>query len=114
MQQNLNHARAKPAHMASRKTKPVPNHHGYGDIRVSRYMALYIAQIGWFGLGVYLFWGAFWPSTCTPQNLFDVYACSMMLPENGGWQEASLLTWLWATPILIMLEISRRMGRDRD
>ena len=92
--------------------KRFPTHHGNGELKVSRYLALYVAQIGWFALGVYLYWGAFWPSTCTPHGLIEMYGCSMRLPESGGWREAALLTWLWATPILILLEVSRRMGKD--
>ncbi|TIX48877.1 hypothetical protein [Alteraurantiacibacter aquimixticola] len=98
----------------SRGAKRFPTHHGYGDVRVSRYFALYMAQAGWLGLGLYLYFGAFWPSTCTPENVLEVYGCSMMLPESGGWREASLLTWLWATPILILLEISRRFSKGDD
>lgn len=97
--------------MTSRGGKRFPTHHGYGEIKLSRYAVLYVAQASWLALGVYLYWGAFWPSTCTPQNLLDIYACSMRLPESRGWREAALLTWLWATPILILLEISRRMGK---
>lgn len=99
--------------MASRINR-FPTHHGYGEVRLSRYFALYLAQVGWLVLGVYLYWGAFWPSTCTPQNLLEIYGCSMRLPENGGWREAALLTWLWSTPLLIALEISRRVGRSQD
>lgn len=100
--------------MASQGSKRFPTHHGYGEVKLSRYFALYIAQIGWLALGVFLYWGAFWPSTCTPENLLEIYGCSMRLPESGGWREAALLTWLWATPILIALEISRRFGKSDD
>ena len=79
---------------------------------MSRYFVLYAAQIGWFALGVFLYWGALWPSTCTPENLLEIYPCSMRLPESGGWREGALLTWLWSTPILLVLEISRRLGKD--
>ena len=91
-----------------------PTHHGYGELKVSRYLVLYIGQIFWLLLGIYLYWNAFWPSTCTPENLLEIYSCSLRLPESGGWHEAVLLTWLWATPILITLEISRRLGRSKD
>jgi len=100
--------------MASPGSKRFPTHHGYGEVKVSRYFALYISQVGWLVLGVFLYWGAFWPSTCTPADLIEIYGCSMRLPENGGWREAALLTWLWATPILIALEISRRVGKSND
>lgn len=100
--------------MSSHGANRFPTHHGYGEVRVTRYLALYIAQVFWVGLGVYLYWDAIWPSTCTPDNLFEIYACSMHLPENGGWREASLLTWLWSTPMLIGLEISRRVGKGKD
>ena len=95
----------------SNGVKHLLTHHGYGEIKVSRYLALYVAQVGWVVLGAYLYWGAFWPSTCTPGNLLEIYGCSMRLPENGGWREAALLTWLWSTPILILLEVSRRWNK---
>ena len=91
-----------------------PTHHGYGEVKTSRYMVLYVAQLGWIALGVYLMFTAYWPSTCTPDNLFEVYGCSMRLPESGEWREAALLTWLWSTPILISLELSRRFARSQD
>lgn len=101
--------------MKQRGAHRYPTHHGYGEIKVSRYFVLYLSQIAWLVLGLYLYAGAYWPSTCQPANLFEIYACSIRLPEDGGgWREASLLTWLWATPILIMLEISRRLGKDQD
>ena len=98
--------------MASTGSKRFPTHHGYGEVKISRYLVLYVAQIGWLALGAYLYWGAFWPSTCTPENLLDVYTCSIRLPENGGWREAALLTWLWSTPLLIALELSRRFSKN--
>ena len=88
-----------------------PTHYGCNEIGVSRYLVLYFSQVCWLALGVVLYWGAFWPSTCTPENVLEIYGCSMRLPENGGWREAALLTWLWATPILIALEISRRVNK---
>lgn len=91
-----------------------PNHYGYGELKLSRYLVLYIAQIAWFVLGAGLFWGSMWPSTCTPDNVIKLYSCSMLLPESGGWREAALLTWLWATPMLIVMEVSRRMGQNKD
>lgn len=98
-----------------RQNNRFPTHHGYGEIRVSRYFVLYLSQVAWVALGFYLYSGAYWPSTCQPTDLFQVYACSMRLPEDGGgWREAALLTWLWATPILIMLEVSRRVGKSKD
>ncbi len=89
--------------MSSYGANRFPTHHGYGDVRITRYLALYLAQAGWIALGIYLYFHAMWPPSCMPDNLWGVYACSIYLPENGGWQEASLLTWLWATPILVML-----------
>ena len=101
--------------MKQRGNNRYPTHYGYGEIKLSRYFVLYLSQIAWIVLGVYLYAGAYWPSTCMPENLLEIYACSMRLPEDGGgWREASLLTWLWATPILVMLEISRRWGQSKD
>ena len=89
-------------------------HHGYGEIKLSRYFALYLAQAGWIVLGVFLYYGAFWPSTCTPENLLEAYACSLRLPESHALREAALLTWMWGTPILIILELSRRFSSAKD
>jgi hypothetical protein len=95
----------------AKKRNRFPTHYGYGEIGLSRYFVLYMAQVGWFALGVYLYWDAFWPSTCRPDNLLEIYTCSTRLPENGGWREGALLTWLWATPILILLDVTRRFNR---
>lgn len=84
-----------------------PTHHGHGELGLSRYIVLYLAQAGWVILGIFLYWDAFWPSSCTPEGLLETYACSAQLPENGGWREAALLTWLWSTPLLIALDLLR-------
>jgi len=89
-------------------------HHGYGEIKLSRYFALYLAQAGWLVLGGFLYWDAFWPSTCQPENLLQAYVCSLRLPESHALREAALLTWMWGTPILILLEISRRWSESRE
>ncbi|AKQ40917.1 hypothetical protein CP97_00925 [Aurantiacibacter atlanticus] len=99
--------------MKSRAHKRFPTHHGYGEVKVSRYFVLYVSQALWLMLGVFLYSGAYWPSTCQPETLVEIYVCSPRLPlDGGGWREASLLTWLWATPILVALEISRRFNAD--
>lgn len=98
----------------SHGAKRYPTHHGHGEVKVTRYFALYLSQISWIGLGVYLYWNAYWPSSCRPEDLLQIYGCSMRLPESGGWREAALLTWLWATPILLMLEISRHFFKGDE
>ena len=62
-----------------------PHLHGNGDVAVSRYFALYLAQAGWLALGAYLFANAYWPSTCRPDNFLEVYQCSIKLADNRGW-----------------------------
>jgi hypothetical protein len=88
-----------------------PQLHGNGEVAVSRYFALYLAMASWLGLGVYLFANAYWPSTCRPHGILEVYQCSIKLADNRAWVESSLMTWLWSTPILVMLEISRQYDR---
>lgn len=88
--------------------------YGVKTVPVSRYFALYFAQAGWLLLGAYLFSKAYWPSTCTPGTLFQVYGCSVRLPETRNWVETALLTWLWSTPILLALEVSRRMNAFKN
>ncbi len=83
-------------------------YHGMADLGWSRYFALYTAQLGWVLLGVWFLRNAYWPSTCTPSSLYEVYACSLQLPQNRHFIEAALFTWLWSTPILILLDVSRR------
>jgi hypothetical protein len=89
----------------------VPHLHGNGEVAVSRYFALYLAQVGWLVLGVYLFAHAYWPSSCRPETFLEVYSCSMRLAENRGWIETGLMTWLWSTPILLTLEAMRHYDR---
>ena len=83
-------------------------YHGKADLGLSRYFAMYLAQAGWILLGVYLLKNAYWPSSCRPDTFVELVACSIRLPESRNWVEAALLTWLWSTPILVMLDISRR------
>lgn len=83
-------------------------YHGTADLGLSRYFAMYLAQAGWILLGVYLLKNAYWPSSCRPDTLVEVMTCSIRLPESRNWVEAALLTWLWSTPILVLLDISRR------
>src|SRR5687767_413695 len=90
-----------------------PHLHGNGDVAVSRYFALYLAQAGWVALGVYLFMNAYWPSSCRPEGFLEVYQCSMRLADQRGWIESSLMTWLWSTPILVGLEFMRHYNRFR-
>jgi hypothetical protein len=92
-------------------TRNYPHLHGNGEVAVSRYFALYLAQAGWVALGVYLLSNAYWPSTCRPDNFFEVYGCSMRLADQRGWIESVLMTWLWSTPILVALEFLRHYGR---
>ena len=87
--------------------------HGVEPVGVSRYLALYVTQVGWLALGAFLLTQAYWPSTCRPHDMLEVYGCSAMLPEGGGWVEAVLTTWLWTTPILVVLEVMRRFKKPR-
>lgn len=83
-------------------------YHGTAEHALSRYFALYVAQAGWILLGVYFLRNAYWPSSCTPHTITEVYLCSPRLPESRHFIETALSTWLWTTPILILLDISRR------
>lgn len=83
-------------------------YHGVPDHGLSRYLALYLTQFGWVLLGIYFLRNAYWPSTCTPHTVVEVFACSPRLPESRHFVETALFTWLWTTPILILLDVSRR------
>ena len=83
-------------------------YHGMADHGLSRYFALYVTQLGWVMLGVYFLKNAYWPSSCTPSSLLQIYVCSPRLPESRNFIETALFTWLWTTPILILLDVSRR------
>jgi hypothetical protein len=39
--------------------------------------------------------------------------CSIHLPDNRGVIESALMTWMWSTPMLLGLELSRRFGGPR-
>ena len=91
-----------------------PGHlHAASPVAMSRYFALYAAQIGWIVLGAYLWNHAYWPSTCRPHGLIEVFKCSLHLADQRGWVESGLMTWLWSTPMLIGLELSRRLNKPR-
>ena len=83
-------------------------YHGMSDLGASRYFALYVTQLGWVLLGMWFMRHAYWPSTCQPSSLYEIYACSTQLPNERHFIEAALFTWLWSTPILILLDVSRR------
>ena len=87
--------------------------HGKSEVATSRYFALYLAQACWIALGAYLLAHAYWPSTCRPDEFIEVVQCSLRLADQRGWIESSLMTWLWSTPILVALEILRRVDRFR-
>ncbi|HWK41567.1 MAG TPA: hypothetical protein VNR60_06510 [Croceibacterium sp.] len=91
----------------------LPKIYGEAPVAASRYFALYAAQLGWLALGFYLLSHAVWPSTCEPGNLLEIYSCSGRLADQRGWLESALMTWLWTTPILIALEISRRFSKQQ-
>jgi hypothetical protein len=83
-------------------------YHGMADHGLSRYFALYVTQLGWVMRGVYVLKNAYWPSSCTPSSLVQIFECSPRLPESRNFIETALFTWLWTTPILILLDVSRR------
>jgi len=96
------------------KVRRFPHLHGNGEVAVSRYFALYLAQAGWVALGVYLMQHAIWPSTCQPDGFVKFMTCSMRLADNRGWIESALMTWIWSTPMLLGLELSRRWNLFRN
>ena len=97
--------------MRANRTKQ-PELYGVEPIGISRYFALYLSQACWVLLGAYLLANAYWPSTCRPENLLQIYGCSARLAEGQStWIEAALMTWLWTTPFLAVLEIMRRFRK---
>lgn len=97
-----------------RMQRPGDGHlHGTPELGFSRYFAMYVLQGCWVVLGAYLLAHAYWPSSCKPDGLVEVYGCSFHLPENRGWVEAALLTWLWSTPILVAMDLLRRFNKTR-
>lgn len=89
-----------------------PELYGVAPVGISRYFALYFTQIGWLLLGVYLLANAYWPSTCRPHDVLQIYTCSPRLAEGqSSWVEAALMTWLWTTPFLLVLEVMRRFKK---
>lgn len=96
------------------RTRKISAHNGLGDPGYSRYFVLYLAQLGWLALGLWLYRAAHWPSTCTPRGLVEIYTCSTRLPESGRWLDGAMLTWLWITPMLVVLELARRFGSGEE
>ncbi|BBC71062.1 conserved hypothetical protein [Altererythrobacter sp. B11] len=102
--------------MRSRGRK-IPFQFGHAEIGMSRYVVLYLAQAGWVVLGWFLASRSLWPSTCQPDGILKAYMCSFHLPDNRGWVEAALFTWMWSTPLLITLVaigLLRRSGLLRQ
>ena len=97
----------------SNTAKSAPRQYGAKPVAVSRYFALYIAQLGWILLGMYLMRHAYWPSTCVPEGIMEIYGCSYRLAENRGWVESALMTWLWSSPILLALDVMRRFNKPQ-
>ena len=95
------------------RARRIAQQHGTADIGLSRYFVLYLAQTAWLALGMYLALHATWPSSCLPTSMVRAITCSIHLPDNRGVIESGLMTWLWSTPLLIGLELSRRMGGGR-
>ena len=94
------------------KGKPQPQLYGVAPVGISRYFALYFTQIGWLLLGGYLLANAYWPSACRPHDVLQVYTCSAQLARGEStWVEPALMTWLWTTPFLLVLEVMRRFKK---
>jgi hypothetical protein len=93
--------------------RKIAHQHGTAELGISRYFALYLAQAGWLLLGLYLVRHAMWPSSCLPTTVMKAVTCSIHLPDNRGVIESALMTWMWSTPMLLGLEISRRFGGRR-
>jgi hypothetical protein len=91
----------------------IAHQHGTADLGISRYFVLYFVQLCWLGLGIYLWFHATWPSSCLPTTAWKFVTCSIHLPDNRGVIESSLMTWLWTTPLLLMLEVSRRLNAPK-
>jgi hypothetical protein len=83
-------------------------YHGTAELGLSRYLVLYTAQLGWILLGVFFLKNAYWPSSCQPRTIVEIYICSQHLPGSRHVIETALATWLWSTPLLILLDVSRR------
>ena len=71
----------------------------------AHYVGLVVPALSWALFGYYVFGQAYWPSSCQPSGLIEIYVCSVRLPENPGWIQLALLTWLWATPLLVGLRL---------
>ncbi len=84
-------------------------HNGLGDPRPSRYAFIHLGHLAWLVVGAWLYLRSIWPSTCVPGDLIELYTCSSRLPESGRLSEGLLLTWLWATPLLVGLAAGRRL-----
>ena len=87
--------------------------HGTKDLGLSRYLVLYFTQAAWLTLGAYLYTRAYWPSSCRPHDVLQIYSCSIRLADQRGWIESALMTWLWSTPLLVALEISRHVNKAK-
>ena len=87
-----------------------PHQFGVTPIGVSRYLALYVTQIGWLSLGAYLLTNAYWPSTCKPETLSKIYSCSFRLADNHGWGSAYHVMIACAVITVILMLFTWNVG----
>lgn len=78
-----------------------------------RFVLLMLCVLSWVGLGYYLLATATYPARCPGDTLYGLYECSFELPTTRGWHESALFLWLWATPLLLLMEISRRSNKPQ-
>jgi len=86
------------------------SYHEWGPLR---FVLLMLCVLSWVLLGIYLLNTAVYPARCPAVSLYTLYECSFELPTTRGWHESGLFLWLWVTPILLALEISRRLNKPQ-
>lgn len=86
----------------------------YREFGAIRFTVFVLAIVLWIGFGLWLREVAVYPARCPGLGVVEAYECSFELPATRGWHESALFVWLWSTPILFILEVSRRLARKPE
>lgn len=99
--------------MTEPKKLSITMERGLRDAGFTEYALAIAGAAAWVVLGTFLYINATYPAQCPGDTFVDAYMCSPELPLSGTLVESGLFLWLWATPMLLILELRRHTRRRR-